>query len=255
MRRIGWLSGLGLLVLLGACGDSLGNEESMVSAVQGFEEALWAGNVETALTFVTDDFSYRYPGETISNPEELRAAFGHGDHGPEGEIRIESASFNTDGSVLSWDSIRYFPGSFGQAASLSATFQGDLIAEISETGGRTTANDAIGCEESFPYSWHADYGPDATGVSDDPVTAAVAGFPEAKDTVAFEQLDQDIEAPMSGGHGPVVRASADGYTVGLVFLTEAGDGSLLVDGATGCDGYLESAMSEEDHGDEIRGEG
>ena len=48
-----------------------------------------------------------------------------------------------------------------------------------------------------------------------------------------------IEA-CSGGSGPAVRASMDGYTVAFVFFGVAGDGSLLVEAVTACDGYLES---------------
>jgi hypothetical protein len=217
----------------------------MAETVRAFEEALWSGDIDTALSLTTERFVYRYPFEVMGR-EELRAAFGHDEgHESGGEIRIETTEFETDGNVISWTSLRYFPGSVGQAAAMSAMLDGGLIEEITETGALTNAEDAIGCEDSFPYSWHGDYGPEAVGVSDDPVAATIDGFPLAVDGIAFEEAGLGVEAPMSGGQGPVVRASHDGYTVGFVFLTERPNGTLLVDAVTACEGFLEPAFEEE----------
>jgi hypothetical protein len=257
--------GAGVLIFVAACGGSSSTSTTtsvvqpepdssdepvitgQIETIRAFETALWAGDVDAALTYVTEDFTYTYPFETISGSAQLRNAFGESeDHGIEGEVRVESTGFEAVGSTVVWTSVRYFPGSFGEAVSLSASFEGDQIASVNETGALTAVVDAIGCDDSFPYSWHADYGPEAVGVSDDPVAASIDGLPDAREDVLFEELDQDIESPMSGGHGSVVRASADGFTVGFVFLTERPDGSLLIDGVTGCDGYLESGFDEED---------
>ena len=233
-----------------------GNVDPLVETVKAFEAALWSGgDVDAALAFVSRDFVYRYPHEVLAGADAIRSAFGSSEGHGTSEVRLASSDYVTEGNIVSWTSIRYFPGSIGQASALTATFDGDLIAEGSETGARTLAEDAIGCENEFPYAWHADYEQDAVGTSADPVEAAIDAFPGAIEGLTFSEADLDTEAPMSGGQGPIVRAVHGGYSVGFVFLTARSDGSLLVDGVTACEGFLEPAFEDEEvfegdhHGD------
>ena len=240
-----WLLSAMIGLAVAACGGTDAENEAMIETARQFDEALWNGDVETALSLVTEDFAYQYPSGTISSPAEFREAF-EVDGDSISQIRVESSGFAVEMESVVWESIRYFGDNVGEAVLLTALFDGDLIDRIAEQSSPTTAEDAVGCEGDYPYSWHNDYEADATGVSSDPVTAAMDAFPEALNDVVFEQIDLDAEAPMSGGHGPIVRAGSDGYTVGFIFLTEGTDGTLLVDGVTACNNYLEPV--EQDHG-------
>ncbi len=232
-------------VLIVACGSGeASDEKDRFETARKFEEALWSGDLDRALSLVTDDFTYRYPGETISSPEELRQAFG-GEEEYLNYFRVESSRFSIELEEVTWESIRYFGDSIGSAVLLTASFDGDLIDSIAEQSSPTTAEDAIGCKGDYPYSWHADYGPDTTGEGSDPVMVTVDAFPQASTEVEFEESNLDAESPMSGGHGPIVRATADNNTVGFVYLTETSDGTFLVDGVTACNGYLEPFAIEE----------
>lgn len=98
-----------------------------------------AGHTESRygclLSRVTTLATGRVWGIESSREARLAGAFGvSADHGIEGEVRVVSTDFQADGPTVTWLSIRYLPGSYGQAASLTDTFDGDQIALISETG-------------------------------------------------------------------------------------------------------------------------
>lgn len=245
MRR--WIITMSTLSLVtAACGEAgLDPETGRLETALTFVQALWEGDLDSALTLVTEDFTYSYPYESLG-VDVLRQAFAHEqDHGI-GEVDIETSEYSQDGDTVSWVTIRRFEGSIGSSVSMSATFEGDLIAGVSERSTRTTAADAMGCEEGYGYSWHADYGPDQLGDSSDPVEAASSSFPLAIAGIRFEPATFEAESPMSGGHGPIVRASHEGFTVGFVFLTERSDGTLLVDSVQACEGFLQPGFGDDD---------